>query len=278
MQYDYLYGMFVVALTFAALAIYGVRVAVRGFARYDRVDAVGGSPLLSKRLMEFGYWALGPLARACVRAGITPNVITWASLVLGVGAGVALGFGLLGLGALLSLVAMLGDSLDGQVARLTQSGSPAGEVFDATVDRYGDFFYIGGLVLFYRDSVIFQIIALLALLASFMVSYATAKAEAMQSEPPRGTMRRHERSVYLIAGCVLSSIVSPWLEPFPSYPALRAAPCLAALVVIAVVGNYSAARRLWLTGRALRARGAGSPAGTTSPRPTSGEARRGPSA
>src|SRR5262249_30729268 len=110
MQYDYLYGLFVVALTFAALAVYGVRVMVRGFARYDRVNAVGGSPLLSKRLVEFGYWAIGPVARACVRAGITPNVITWGSLVLGVGAGVALAFGLLGLGALLALISTLSDS------------------------------------------------------------------------------------------------------------------------------------------------------------------------
>jgi phosphatidylglycerophosphate synthase len=254
MQYDHFYGLFVVALTFFALAIYAVRVAIRGLVRYDRVNAVGGSPLLSKRLMEFGYWAIGPVARACVRAGITANGITWASLVLGVGAGVALAFGLLGLGALLSLISTLADSVDGQVARLTKSGSEAGEVFDASVDRYGDFFYIAGLIIFYRDSVITQSIALLAMLASFMVSYATAKAEAMGVEPPRGAMRRHERSVYLIAGCVLSSIVSPWLEPFPTYPALRAVPCLAALFVVGVVGNYSAARRLWLTAKALRER------------------------
>jgi CDP-diacylglycerol--glycerol-3-phosphate 3-phosphatidyltransferase len=259
MQYDHLYALFILALAFGALAVYGVRVAVRGFAQYDRVNAVGGSPLLSKRLVEFGYWALTPLARACVRAGITPNHITWASLVLGVGAGVAVAFGLLGLGALLSLASTLGDSLDGQVARLTKTGSAAGEVFDAAVDRYGDFFYLAGLVLFYRESFIFQSIALLALLAAFMVSYATAKAEAMHIDPPRGAMRRHERTVYLIAGCVASSIVSPWLEPFPSYPALRAVPCLAALIVVAVVGNYSAARRLWLTARALRTRDADPP-------------------
>jgi CDP-diacylglycerol--glycerol-3-phosphate 3-phosphatidyltransferase len=259
MQYDPFYAIVVVALTFSALAVYGVRVAIRGLVRYDRVNAVGGSALLSKRLVEFGYWAITPVARACVRAKITPNVITWTSLVLGVGAGVALACGLLGLGALLSLISVLGDILDGQVARLTQSGSAAGEVLDAAVDRYGEFFYITGLVVFYRDSWVLQVIALLALLAAFMVSYSTAKAEAMHIDPPRGAMRRHERSVYLIAGCVLSSIVSPWLEPFPAYPALRAVPCVAALFVVAVVGNYSAARRLWLTARALRERDAAGP-------------------
>lgn len=254
MQYDYLYGIFIVALTCAGLAIYAVRIAIRGMVNYDRLNSIGDSPLLSKRLVEFGYWAVMPVARACARVGITPNGITWMSLVLGVASGVALAFGLLGLGALLALVSMLGDCLDGQVARLTKTGSTSGEVLDASVDRYVEFFYIGGLVIFYHDSIPCQVIALLALMASFMVSYSTAKAEAMQIDPPKGSMRRHERSVYLIAGCVLSSIVSPWLEPFPSYPALRATPCVAALIVIALVGNYSAARRFWLTAKALRAR------------------------
>ncbi len=253
-MHDSSYALAVVALTFSALAIFAVRVAIRGVVRYDRVDAVGGSPLLSQRLVEFGYWAVLPVARALVRMGVTPNHITWMSLGLGVGAGVAISFGLLGLGAFLALLSVLGDCLDGQVARLTKSGSAAGEVFDASVDRYVEFFYIGGLVLFYHDSIPCQAVALFALVASFMVSYATAKAEAMDVEPPKGAMRRHERSVYLIAGCVFSSLLSPWLEPFPRYPALRATPALAALIVVALVGNYSAARRLWLTARALRER------------------------
>jgi hypothetical protein len=74
-MHDSLYAFAAVAVTFSALAVFGVRVAIRGVIRYDRVDAVGGSPLLSKRLVEFGYWATLPMARACVRAGITPNHI-----------------------------------------------------------------------------------------------------------------------------------------------------------------------------------------------------------
>jgi CDP-diacylglycerol---glycerol-3-phosphate 3-phosphatidyltransferase len=253
-MHDSLYALAVITLTFSALAVFALRSVIRGVVRYDRVDAVGGSPLLSQRLVEFGYWAVLPAARACARAGITPNHITWMSLGLGVAAGVAISFGLLGLGALLALLSALGDCIDGQVARMTKTGSPAGEVLDASVDRYMEFFYIGGLVLFYRDSVPCLVVAMFALLAAFMVSYATAKAEAMGVEPPRGAMRRHERSTYLIAGCVFSSLLSPWLEPFPRYPELRAIPAIAALILIATVGNYSAARRLWLTAKALRER------------------------
>src|SRR5262245_24092722 len=102
MEYDHFYALFVVALTFSALAVFAVRVAIRGAVRYDRVNAVGGSPLLSKRLVEFGYWALLPLARGCVRVGLRPNHITWLSFAFGLGSGVALAGGLLGLGAFLA--------------------------------------------------------------------------------------------------------------------------------------------------------------------------------
>src|SRR5258708_4098063 len=135
MEYDHLYALFVVALTFSALAVFGVRVAIRGAVRYDRVNAVGGSPLLSKRLVEFGYWALLPLARGCVRLGLSPNHITWMSFGLGLASGVALACGLLGLGAFLAFISVLGDVLDGQVARMQRSGSAAGEILDASVDR-----------------------------------------------------------------------------------------------------------------------------------------------
>jgi len=38
----------------------------------------------------------------------------------------------------------------------------------------------------------------IALLASFMISYASAKAEALSVTTPRGLMRRHERAVFSI--------------------------------------------------------------------------------
>jgi phosphatidylglycerophosphate synthase len=254
MVYDHIYAGIVLVLCLGALAVFAVRVVLRGNVRYDRVNAVGGSALLSKRLVEMGYWALLPLARFCHARRITPDHITWASLALGVGAGVALAFGLLGLGGMLALFSGLGDVLDGQVARLGAGGSNAGEILDASVDRYMEFAFMGGAAIFYRGHALFIAVALLALLAAFMVSYSTAKAEAMGVEPPRGAMRRHERSVYLISGAVLSSIFSPFLEPFAPWPALHAPLFLTALAIVGVAGNLSAVRRLVLTARALRER------------------------
>jgi phosphatidylglycerophosphate synthase len=145
----------------------------------------------------------------------------------------------------------IGDILDGQVARLTETGSSRGELLDAAIDRYTEFAFVAGLVIYFRDSVPLRLLSLGALLACFMVSYASAKAEAMQVTPPRGLMRRHERATYLITGAGLSSMFGGWLHvrwdalPPESFE-------IAALVFVAAIGNAAAVLRLVRIGRALR--------------------------
>jgi len=167
-----------------------------------------------------------------------------------VGAGVAVGLGWFGLACLLATMSTIGDILDGQVARLTNSGSNRGELLDAAVDRYTEFAFIAGLAIYMRDSVPMMCLALAALLASFMISYASAKAEALHVEPPRGLMRRHERAVYLIVGIGLSSLFGDWMQERWGLPWVT--PTLAGLAMVAVVGNCAAALRLVRIGRALR--------------------------
>ena len=164
---------------FVVLAItYAVRSALIGRVRHRRTDADGGSLFLNKSTMEMVYWVLDPLIDFIAALRITPNMVTLASLVPAAGAAVALGFGWFGLGAVLSILTTFGDIIDGLLARKTGLSSGAGEVVDAAVDRYGELFFFGGLVYYYRthDQCLFIVLAALA--ASLMVSYATAKAEA----------------------------------------------------------------------------------------------------
>src|SRR4051812_12615210 len=72
---------------------YGVRLTLRGPARFERVEKQGGSSLLNKGVMELGYWFFQPLARFLVFCHVTANQISWASLVLGFLAGSCLAFG-----------------------------------------------------------------------------------------------------------------------------------------------------------------------------------------
>lgn len=254
MSYDYLYSLALVVLVALALIAYLVRVLLRGRAQYDRVDRQRGSVLLGKSVMEFGYWALQPMVRSLASAGVSANMLSWASLALGGAAGASLAYGRFGLAALLATFSALLDTLDGGVARLTGKASDAGEVLDACVDRYAEFFFLAGLVLYYRATPALQLLALSALLGSFMVSYSTAKAEALQITPPKGMMRRPERAVYLIVGAALAPFSLPWLEQFLRLPAGSRVPMVTALVVVGVLSNLSAIGRFYAIAVAIRRR------------------------
>ena len=114
-------------------------------------------------------------------------------------------------------------------------------------------FFFGGLVYYYRDHDQVLFIVLAALVGAFMVSYATAKAEAMGVPAPQGAMRRGERAAYLIAGSAFTPVASTLFANSPSL-ALRELPIILALTIIAVVSNISVVQRLGATAALLRER------------------------
>lgn len=246
--------LFLLAAVGILTIIYAVRLLIRGRVHYTRVDKQGGSALLSKGVMEMAYWWLQPLARALVAVGVTPNMISWSSLVFGLLAGVCLAFGHFGFGGGFALVSGFMDSLDGMVARMTGTSSEAGEVLDATIDRYAEAFFISGLVIYYRDVPALQVLALLALMGSFMVSYSSAKAEALHVDPPKGSMRRPERAFYLTLGAVLSPITIAQYEYVRDYPIAIGFPMVISLGLIAVLANASAIERMAAIAKEMRKR------------------------
>jgi CDP-diacylglycerol--glycerol-3-phosphate 3-phosphatidyltransferase len=218
--------------------------------QYERVESEQGSAILSKEVMTAGYWLVEPLARAAVRAGYGPDLFTWCCFALAAASGLALSFGLFGVAALCATVSSFADGLDGIAARLAGTSSDAGAVLDSAVDRYAEFFVLGGAIVYFRHTAGVMIIVLAALLASFMVSYGTAKAEALRVAPPRGMMRRSERAVYLTIGAALVPLVAFALHRSGRRTDYCVVPYVVAVSLVAVVGNVSAVRRL----RALRRR------------------------
>lgn len=234
-----------VALLAVLMAAYAVH-AIRGGAHtYERVERERGSAMLWA--MRMGYWSLEPIGRGLVRVGIRAAHVTWSSLLLGVLAGVALATRHFGCGAALACVAALGDALDGIVAREAHAASRAGELLDASVDRYIEASLLGGIAIAERGEPLVLFATIAALTGSFMVSYSTAKAEALGIVPPRGGMRRPERVACLIAGATLTPLLGPPLEPFATD-----APIALAVAVMAVISNGSAIRRLHFVYRALQ--------------------------
>ena len=253
-NFDLVYTLILVALLSGLIVAYSVRVGFKGRAQFDRVDRQGGSHLLGKSVMEMAYWGMQPVAKLLVFFKFTPNTLSWMSLIFGLLAGVCLAFGHFGFGGGFAAISAVLDSLDGMVARLTGVASDAGEVLDAAVDRYVEFFFLGGLVIYYREIPVLQILALLALAGSFMVSYSTAKAEALQISPPKGSMRRPERALYLTLGAVLSPVTIPWWENTREFGIPIGHPMVVSLCLVAVLANASSIERLWAIAKMVRVR------------------------
>lgn len=137
--------------------------------------------------------------------GVTPNQLTLTGCALA--ALVPFGFRAHPFfGLLLMLFSGLADSLDGLMARQLQLESRFGAFLDSSIDRLSDFFYLCGFwVLFWSRAherlaglVIFS-----AMLATVMVSYVKARAEALGVTCQAGLMERGVRVVYQILWAVL---------------------------------------------------------------------------
>lgn len=237
----------VVAVAFAAFAL---REMLSGRHLSARIQKQGSSPFLGHMPMEFGYWILKPIGRIATTLRLSPNLFSWACFFLGAASGIAAAFGSIGLAGGLSILSALSDSLDGMVARSRGIASDAGEVFDAAVDRYTEFFFLGGLCIYYRFDPAAMALVLTALLGSFLVSYSQAKGEAMKLDVPKGWMRRPERAAYLGGGAFLSPLVTKWLEhgsPIPYHYLM-----LFAVALVGVFANITAAVRFQSMYRTLK--------------------------
>jgi CDP-diacylglycerol--glycerol-3-phosphate 3-phosphatidyltransferase len=253
---DWSYG--IAGLLFSFVSVYSTRTLLRGRARNPRVDKDGGSLLVAKGFLEFGYWLMEPVAWILFRLRVTPDQVTAFSLLPAFAAGVAVAGGRFGLACFLSTAASLCDTLDGLIARRAGTASDAGEVFDAMADRYVEFFFIGGLVIHYRSSLPLCVLALASLLGAFLISYSTAKAEAIGVPAPRGLMRRAERAIYLAVAAGLTPIMAELGGPaLPMW--LSELPIILVLGLIGGIANASAVFRLRTIMASVRARDASRP-------------------
>jgi CDP-diacylglycerol--glycerol-3-phosphate 3-phosphatidyltransferase len=241
----------VFSITILSMGVFGVLTAVRGMQRSTRVQQAGGSVFLNQWIMEYGYWWLRVPSRLLIRWRVSPNAITLGGFGIVFVGMIFTACGYFGLGGPILLVGSLSDMLDGIVARERKLCSDAGEFVDAIVDRYADIGVLGALCIYYQGLPWAQLVVLLALLGSVMVSYARAKAEALSvNNAPGGPMRRAERAVYLGFSVFLGPLLVPFTEPDAERPIYFLA--VAVCAMIAVVANISAIQMSMFVTKQLR--------------------------
>lgn len=244
------------AFWIVSFLIYCVKCAIFGMDRTPRIDQVVKTPWLPRIVMEFGYWMFRIPVRICIALGITPNMITFGSMLLTVLAAVAVAIGHFAFGGWVLLFAFTCDAWDGIVARATNNCTASGEFFDSTMDRYNDLFTFLGYLYYYRNQPWVFVVTALAMVGSTVVSYSRAKGDAVGINANVGYMQRHERAVWLGVSTALSPIAAAYIEPDAAVPLYHVA--AGVLVLMAVMTNITAIWRIRVVMRGLSGRAAGS--------------------
>lgn len=154
--------------------------------------------------------ALTPLARFLLRLGLSPGAVTvTGTLGVSIGSLALLPTKHLLIGAGVIAFFLLGDGLDGTMARLSGGESRFGAFLDSTLDRVADAALFSGLVLWAAGTPWIQAVSLAALALGFLVSYARARAEAEGWPAGQGPCERTERLALTLAGLVAVGLGAP---------------------------------------------------------------------
>ena len=184
------------------------------------------------------YRVMEKVAYPLVNAGVSPNHITVAGMLLSLAAGVLFAIGAIFWGGMLLWASALMDPIDGTVARLSGKVSRFGALLDSTLDRYSELFVFFGLMFYFRGGRMLFVV-MLALMGSIMVSYVKARAESLGQKEFRGLMQRPERIILLIAGTVLNTPINHYLLGDCQDCTVKGT-----LVILAVLTNLTALQRL----------------------------------
>lgn len=243
------------ALDWAALlAVAALLLTMPAFALVARSRAVDAdvanrptTALLGQWVRDWLMWLIGPLERALVRAGASPDVFNWLGVAFGAAAGAAFAAGALGAAGWLVLLGGAADVFDGRIARARGVADARGAFLDSTLDRFAETFTLAGVVVYLSRAPWMTLAAALALGGSLLVSYARARGEALGVTERGGVMQRAERLVVLALAALLDPLAtarSGW----------RPGTLLAGAVALIAAGALGTA--LWRTARVASRLGA----------------------
>jgi CDP-diacylglycerol--glycerol-3-phosphate 3-phosphatidyltransferase len=173
-----------------------------------------------------------------IESRLTPNTISLTGFALNLVAAALVWQELFVWGGIAFIVGSVCDTLDGRYSRMSGKGTQFGAFLDSTLDRIEE-----GIVLtavaytFAKDGKDLAVAAVVvAVLASLMVSYTRARAEALGVECKVGIANRAVRVVILSAGIVFADL--DFLEP--------------AVYVLAALGTITVLQRIFHVRKELK--------------------------
>ena len=168
---------------------------------------------------------------------LTPNAISLTGFTLNLAAAVLLFERWFFLAGLAFIVGSIMDTLDGRYSRMSGKGTPFGAFLDSTLDRLeeGVVLAAAGAYFAWKGDQLAVVAVVIAVLASLMVSYTRARAEALGVQCKVGIATRPVRVVILSIGLV-----------FARGAGLGHLHLLApAVYVLAVLSLFTVGQRVW---------------------------------
>ena len=165
--------------------------------RRDRVRAPAGAgarrEMVRNRLIE---------------SRLTPNAISVTGLILNVVAAVLVWQEMYIVGGIAFIVGSVCDTLDGRYSRMSGKGSQFGAFLDSTLDRIEEGIVLTAVAAVFaaHDDQFAAAATVVAVLASLMVSYTRARAEALGVECKVGIASRAVRVVILSIGILFADL------------------------------------------------------------------------
>jgi CDP-diacylglycerol--glycerol-3-phosphate 3-phosphatidyltransferase len=178
-----------------------------------------------------------------IESRLTPNAISLTGLVLNLVAAVLVWERLFFLGGVAFVVGSVMDTLDGRYSRMSGKGTPFGAFLDSTLDRVEEGIVLTAVAGYFalNGNRLAAAAVVVAVLASLMVSYTRARAEALGVECKVGIATRPVRVVILSIGLIFARGASlgdfELLQP--------------AVYVLAALSLVTVGQRIWHVRREL---------------------------
>jgi CDP-diacylglycerol--glycerol-3-phosphate 3-phosphatidyltransferase len=141
-----------------------------------------------------------------VDSRLSPNAISLTGLTLNLLAAVLVWERLFFLGGVAFIVGSIMDTLDGRYSRMSGKGTPFGAFLDSTLDRIEEGIVLTAVAGYFalHGNRVAAAAVVVAVLASLMVSYTRARAEALGVECKVGIATRPVRVVILSIGLLFA--------------------------------------------------------------------------
>src|SRR5271156_4017940 len=174
---------------------------------------------------------------------LTPNAISLTGLALNIVAAVLVWQRYYFLGGVAFIVGSVMDTLDGRYSRMSGKGTPFGAFLDSTLDRVEEGIVLTAVAWTFASDAKADAAAavVVAVLASLMVSYTRARAEALGVECKVGLATRPVRVVILSIGLIFARGAG-----LGNFDLLEAS-----VYVLAALSVVTVAQRIWHVRREL---------------------------